>query len=187
MVLAAAFWALPRIRPCLAVALAFFAIVPGTRAQVPAEMFPAVVGGAVRDEVKDYETTAPGLGWGVQYMLSGWRIDVFIYDFQFDNIPPSIDSPMLLEQFEMSKNDIFGVYGRQTTEITEEFSVEVDNAHGFLCAEFGLLREGRQMASFLCLTSWNDNFVKFRLTTPENPSAAERTRWFMRRWAEYLW
>jgi hypothetical protein len=41
--------------------------------------------------------------------------------------------------------------------------------------------------SFLCLTSWNAKFLKFRLTTAHASGTASDARRFMKAWLPVLW
>ena len=43
------------------------------------------------------------------------------------------------------------------------------------------------MDSFLCLTGWNNKFVKFRLTTRHDPRSGGEVRRFMEAWLKILW
>ena len=61
--------------------------------------FPEKVADAKIGPARDFETSDPGLGYGVKYEKPGWAIDVFIYDLGRKSIPDDIDSDVLKKMY----------------------------------------------------------------------------------------
>src|SRR4029079_9919904 len=58
----------------------------------------------------------------------------------------------------------------------------------FQCAAFHLTRDGaKPQDGFLCVTSWNNRFVKLRLTTLSGPDTEKQARRFVAAWIPALW
>ena len=60
----------------------------------------------------------------------------------------------------------------------------------FHCASFNYLRGDNRdidVDSFLCLTSWSDKFVKFRMTGVKGSISRTNTFSFLAAWMPLLW
>jgi hypothetical protein len=153
--------------------------------------FPDRIGGAQIGPVTDFEKTDPGYGYGVRYQKPGWVIDVYIYDAGIKPVPSDLDSGALKGQLEASQGEIFELQRRGTyTNVTLKRSYTLGDGSGhprFLCADYTFARKDMgNVDSFLCLTGWNGEFVKFRLTTGERASSSREAAEFVNAWAKLL-
>jgi hypothetical protein len=58
----------------------------------------------------------------------------------------------------------------------------------FQCAAFHLTRDGaKPQDGFLCVTSWNNKFVKIRLTTLSDNNTETTARKYVAAWVPVLW
>jgi hypothetical protein len=58
----------------------------------------------------------------------------------------------------------------------------------FQCAAFHLTRDGaKPQDGFLCVTSWNNKFVKLRLTTLSDNNTETTARKYVSAWVPVLW
>jgi hypothetical protein len=176
-----AFFLLGAIANAGAAALTFFGLT-----------FPEQVAGAKIGSARDFETSDPGLGYGVKYEKPGWALDVFIYDLGRKSIPDDIDSDVLKAQIAQAQGDIFeqekkGTY--QQVKLTRSHVVNDSRGRGrLLCEDFTYVRQPEgSVDSFLCLTGWKNKFVKFRLTTRRNPRSAAEAQRFVDAWLKILW
>lgn len=154
--------------------------------------FPDRVADAQIGPTHDFETTAPGLGYGVRYQKPGWTIDVYIYDLGRKSIPDDLDSDALKAQVMQAQGDVFGQQERGNyTDVKVTASRIMKDAGGrarFLCEDFTYVRKASGgVDSYLCLTGWNDKFVKFRLTTARSQRSAAEAQRFMQGWFKVLW
>jgi hypothetical protein len=153
--------------------------------------FPEKVADAKIGPARDFETSDPGLGYGVKYEKPGWAIDVFIYDLGRKSIPDDIDSDVLKAQIAQARGDILeqekkGAY--QQVRQTRSHVVNDSRGRGrFLCEDFSYVRQPEgSVDSFLCLGGWHNKFVKFRLTTRPNPRSAAESQRFVEAWVKIL-
>ena len=99
--------------------------------------FPEQVAGAKIGSTRDFETSDPGLGYGVKYEKPGWSIDVFIYDLRRKSIPDDIGSDVLKAQIAQAQGDILeqekkGAY--KQVKLTRSHVVNDSRGRGrFLC------------------------------------------------------
>lgn len=154
--------------------------------------FPDTIAGTHIGRVTDFEKTHPGFGYGVRYDKPGWIIDVYIYDDGRGPIPTDIDAGVVQSQLKGAQDEIFNLQGRGTyTNVALKHSYVLRDAAGkarFLCADYTFGRKDMgSVDSFLCLTSWNGQFVKFRLTTGERASSAREAAAFVNAWRGVLW
>ena len=154
--------------------------------------FPERVADAKIGPARDFETSDPGLGYGVKYEKPGWAMDVFIYDLGRKSIPGDIDSEVLKAQIAQARGDILeqekkGAY--QKVKLTRSHVINDSRGRGrFLCEDFSYIRDPEgSVDSFLCLTGWKNKFVKFRLTTRPNPRSAAESQRFVEAWLKILW
>jgi hypothetical protein len=166
-------------------------------AQVPADetvtlhglTFPPAIAGAERFSLREYEKENPGLGYSVGYRWPDAVATVYIYDLKQRDIPDDPSAPAIKAQFAAASADIFraqqqGVYLK--VESRGEFSMA--DARGrarLLCADFQLTRAGGELASYLCVGGWSNNFVKFRITAQQQSQAEARR--FLQAWVDMLW
>jgi hypothetical protein len=154
--------------------------------------FPDRVGDAKIGPTRDFETTNPGLGYGVKYEKPGWAIDVFIYDLGRASIPDDPGSDVLKAQVDQAQGDVFEQQTRGAyADVKVTSSYLIKDARGqprFLCEDFSYVRQNvGNVDSFLCLTGWHDKFVKFRLTTLHGSRSPAEARRFMEGWFKVLW
>jgi hypothetical protein len=154
--------------------------------------FPDRVADAQIGPTHDFETTNPGLGYGVRYQKPGWAIDVYIYDLGRAAIPDDVESDALKGQVAQAQGDVFqqqekGNYAQVGVTGTRLMKDARGQAR-FRCEDFTYVRKNEgSVDSFLCLTGWNNKFVKFRLTTRHDPRSAAEAQRFMQGWFKVLW
>jgi hypothetical protein len=151
--------------------------------------FPEQIGGADRISVRDYERTDPGLGYSAGYRYGAWISTVYVYDLGLAQVPGDVRSPVIRQQFEQARRDIYG--RRQwgdAVAFDHEFAIsDGQNRPRLACASFAITREGRDTASFLCVGGVNDKFLKFRITGPRRSDAEAQARRFIDAWVQVLW
>ncbi len=154
--------------------------------------FPDRIADAQIGPTRDFETEHPGLGYGVRYQKPGWAIDIFIYDLGRTSIPADVGSDVLKAQLEQAQGDVFeqqrrGVYSQ--VKVTGSHTIKDKGGRDrFLCDDFSYVRQPEgSVDSFLCVTGWNNKFVKFRLTTRHAARSAAEARRFIEGWLEVLW
>jgi hypothetical protein len=155
---------------------------------------PAEVGGLTHGQPVDFETKSPGLGYSLRFAARpGWTVDVYIYDLQLRSIPGDLGSGAVKDQFARARNDIFELGRRGSYANVEEkgdFVVARDGKTRFICSTFSYLRgENRDVDvdSYLCLTSWNDKFVKIRMTAVKGVMSRADAVSFVAAWIPLLW
>lgn len=154
--------------------------------------FPDRVENAQIGETHDFESTDPGLGYAVRYDKPGWTVDIYIYNLGRSGIPSDLDSKVVKAQLAQAKGDIFALEKQGTYARVKRTGSSTLKDHAghvrFLCESFSYVNgETGKVDSFLCLTSWNDKFVKYRLTTAHGPGTAAEARRFMKAWLPVLW
>src|SRR3954452_2000995 len=185
-----------------AIPAALFALVFGAAATVPAfgiasvSVFglraPEEISGFTLNDSTNFERIRPGDGYGLDYSQSGWKLDVFIYDLKRAAIPDDVKSAIVRAEFERARADTFlaqprGIYAQ--VYLKRNFTIE-DSAKRtrFQCAAFHLTRDGaKPQDGYLCVTSWNNKFVKFRLTTLADSATETAARNYINAWVPVLW
>ena len=134
----------------------------------------------------NFERSKPGEGYSLDYSQPGWKLDVFIYDLKRGAIPEDAKSAIVRAEFERSREDVFlaqprGLYAQ--VYLRRNFTIE-DSAKRtrFQCAAFHMTRDGaKPQDGFLCVTSWNNKFIKFRMTTlsDRDTEATARITWHL--------
>jgi len=181
---------------------ALLALVFGAAATVPAfgiasvNVFglkaPEEIEGFTLNDSTNFEKIKPGDGFGLDYSQSGWKLDVFIYDLKRAAIPDDAKSAIVKAEFERARAEAFlaqprGIYAQ--VYLRRNFTI--DDAAGrtrFQCAAFHLTRDGaKPQDGFLCVTSWNNKFVKLRLTTLSDTSTEASARKYISAWVPVLW
>jgi hypothetical protein len=165
-------------------------------AQQPVSIYgltiPERVGGLTRGQTNDYESKSPGLGYSLRF---SWRpnsfVDAYIYDMQLKSIPDSLESAVMREHFIGVKEDVYELErrgGYANVRAQGEFTVGRSGGR-FVCATFSYLRgEKRDMDvdSYLCLTSWNNKFVKLRMTALKGVMSRADAESFAEAWISLL-
>jgi hypothetical protein len=181
---------------------ALFALVFGAAATVPAFGIAAVsvfglkapeeIEGFTLNDSTNFEKIRPGDGYGLDYSQSGWKLDVFIYDLKRAAIPEDAKSAIMRAEFERVRADAFlaqprGIYAQ--VYLRRNFTIE-DSAKRtrFQCAAFHLTRDGaKPQDGFLCVTTWNNKFIKFRMTTLSERDTEATARQHIAAWMPVLW
>jgi hypothetical protein len=144
-------------------------------AQQPVKVYgltiPDFIGGLARGQLNDHEAKSPGHGYSIRFpSRPGWIVDAYIYDFQLKFIPDDIESSVVREQLTRAKGGIFELGRRGSyanVQEGSEFTIGRSGRTRFVCATFSYLRGEKRdldVESYLCLTSWNNKFVKIRMT-----------------------
>lgn len=174
------------------------AAVLAASAQEPVTIYgstvPAQIDGLTRGRSSDYESKSAGLGYSLCFSgHADWTVDVYIYDFQLKSIPADLNSEEVREQFLLAQDDIFELGRRGSyanVEARGKFVVVREKDPGFHCAAFSYQRSDTRnidVDSFLCLTSWNDKFVKFRMTGLKGGISRDDAISFVTAWIPLLW
>jgi hypothetical protein len=153
---------------------------------------PEEIAGFSLNDSTNFEKIKPGDGYGLDYSQSGWKLDVYIYDLRRNAIPDDAKSAIVRAEFERSREDVFlaaprGLYAQ--VYLRRNFTIEdTGKRTRFQCAAFHLTRDGaRPQDGFLCVTSWNNKFIKFRLTTLSDKDSESAARKFVAAWIPVLW
>src|SRR5882724_2378142 len=179
-----------------------FALVFGAVATVPAfgiasvNVFglkaPEEIEGFTLNDSTNFEKIKPGDGFGLDYSQSGWKLDVFIYDLKRAAIPDDAKSAIVRAEFERARADAFlaqprGLYAQ--VYLRRNFTIDdAAKRTRFQCAAFHLTRDGaKPQDGFLCVTAWNNKFVKLRLTTIADSSTETTARNHVMAWIPVLW
>ena len=153
---------------------------------------PEEISGFTLNDSTNFEKLKPGDGYGLDYSQSGWKLDVYIYDLKRAAIPDDVKSAIVRAEFERARADTFfaqprGIYAQ--VYLKRNFTIE-DSAKRtrFQCAAFHLTRDGaKPQDGYLCVTSWNNKFVKFRLTTLADSTTEAAARNYVNAWVPVLW
>jgi hypothetical protein len=153
--------------------------------------FPARVGGFGRGSSHEFEKTRPGLGYSVKYSRRPWYADIYIYDLGRRSIPDDPQSALVKAQFEQARGDILAAQksGRYQN-VTLVSAYAISDANGrqrFNCGKFTLTRDKSENDSYLCVTSWRNKFVKFRISVPAKNGNDRLARSFIESWVAVLW
>lgn len=111
----------------------------------------------------------------MDYSQSGWKLDVFIYDLKRAAIPEDPKSAIVRAEFERARADAFLAQPRGLY------------AQVYLRRNFTIKDGAKPQDGFLCVTSWNNKFVKLRLTTLSDASAENSARKYVNDWIPVLW
>jgi len=185
-----------------AVRTAAIALVLGAAATAPAfgiasvNVFglraPEEIAGFTLNDSTNFEKIKPGDGYGLDYSQSGWKLDVFVYDLKRAAIPDDVKTAIVKAEFERSRADAFlaqprGLYAQ--VYLRRNFTIEdAAKRTRFQCAAFHLTRDGaKPQDGYLCLTAWNNKFVKFRLTTLSDNGTEAAARNYVTAWIPVLW
>ena len=140
---------------------------------------PEEIEGFTLNNSTNFEKIKPGDGFGLDYSQSGWKLDVFIYDLKRAAIPDDVKTAIVKAEFERARAEAFlaqprGLYAQ--VYLRRNFTIEdAAKRTRFQCAAFHLTRDGaKPQDGFLCVTSWNNKFVKLRLTTLSDNNTEDR-------------
>lgn len=154
---------------------------------------PDRVGSLVYARTVDFESKTPGLGYGLRFGgQPGWIVDVYLYDFGMKSIPADAESEVIRNQLAQAKGDVFELGKRGTyASVTDkgDFTVPASSKPRFICSSFSYLRGERvdiDVESYLCLSSWNDKFVKIRMTAPKGMMSRSDATSFVQAWSLLL-
>ena len=157
---------------------------------------PDRVGSLVYSRMVDFESKTPGLGYGLRFDgKPGWIVDVYLYDLGLKTIPADVESEVIRSQLAQAKGDVFELGKRGTyTNVTDkgDFAIPPTGKPRFVCSSFSYLRGERrvrvdvELESYLCLSSWNDKFVKVRMTAPRGTLSRSDATDFVQAWSELL-
>jgi hypothetical protein len=153
---------------------------------------PEEISGFSLNDSTNFEKIRPGDGYGLDYSQSGWKLDVFIYDLKRAAIPEDARSAIVRAEFERARAEAFlaqpsGIYAQ--VYLRRNFTID-DGARRarFQCASFHLTRDGaKPQDGYLCVTAWNNKFVKFRLTTLADNNTETTARKYVAAWIPVLW
>jgi hypothetical protein len=154
--------------------------------------FPAEVAGFTFRETYSFEKEKPGLGHDVTYTRPGWRADIYIYDLGRTPIPDDPRSERIRAQFEQAEGDIFNAQQRgqyKTVALRARFAVaDAKGQDRLICGTFRLRHpeDKKDSDSYLCVTGWNNKFVKFRMTAPIGGDTDATARRFLSAWVKML-
>jgi hypothetical protein len=153
---------------------------------------PEVISGFTLNDSTNFERIRPGDGFGLDYSQSGWKLDVFIYDLKRSAIPEDPKSAILRAEFERARADAFlaqpsGIYAQ--VYLRRNFTIDdTTRRTRFQCAAFHLTRDGaKPQDGYLCVTAWNNKFVKLRLTTLADNKTEMVARKYVAAWIPVLW
>ena len=181
--------------------LAVIAVLGSAAAALAQERLNSIYGLSIPDRVgslsyrqsMNYESRSPGLGYGLRFAgPPGWIVDVYLYDFGLKSIPAEADSDVIKNQLAQARGDVFELGRRGTyANVADkgDFKVPEGGNPRFICSSFSYLRGERvdiDVESYLCLSSWNDKFVKVRLTAPKGTMARSDATDFVQAWIELL-
>ena len=181
---------------------ALFALVFGAAATAPAfgiasvNVFglkaPEEIEGFTLNDSINFEKIRPGDGYGLDYSQSGWKLDVFIYDLKRAAIPDDAKSAIVRAEFERARADAFlaqprGLYAQ--VYLRRNFTIDdAGKRTRFQCSAFHLTRDGaKPQDGYLCVTAWNNKFVKLRLITLSDNNTESTARKYVAAWIPVLW
>jgi hypothetical protein len=154
---------------------------------------PDRVGSLVYRQTIDFESKAPGLGYALRFTgPPGWMVDVYLYDLRLKTIPTDAESDVIKQQLGQARGEVFELGRRGTyADVSEkgDFAVPATGKPRFICASFGYRRGERvdiDVESYLCLSSWNNKFVKIRMTAPKGSISRSDASDFASAWTELL-
>jgi len=154
---------------------------------------PDRIGGLAYKETIDFESKSPGLGYAVRFSgRPDWQVDVYLYDMQLKAISADVGSPAVKDQLAQAKGDVFalGKRGAYANVLEQgDFAIPESGKARFVCTSFSYLRGVRvdiDVASYLCLASWNNKFVKIRMTGRKGSIARSDAVNFAKEWITLL-
>ena len=189
------------MRKAVAGILTVIAVLVSTAAAFAQEKLTSVYGLSIPDRVGslvyarsvDFESKSPGLGYALRFGgQPGWLVDVYLYDLGLKTIPADAESEVIRNQLAQARGDVFELGKRGTyADVTDkgDFTVPASGKPRFVCSSFSYRRGERvdiDVESYLCLSSWNDKFVKVRMTAPKGSLTRADATSFVQAWIELL-
>jgi hypothetical protein len=154
---------------------------------------PDRVGSLVYVRSIDFESKSRGLGYALRFGgKPGWMVDVYLYDLSQRTIPADAESEVIRNQLAQARGDVFELGKRGTyADVNDkgDFTVPATGKPRFICSSFSYLRGERvdiDVESYLCLSSWNNKFVKVRMTAPKGTMSRSDATDFVQAWIEIL-
>jgi hypothetical protein len=154
---------------------------------------PDRVGSLVYARTIDFESKSRGLGYALRFGgKPGWMVDVYLYDLGQRTIPADAESEVIRNQLAQARGDVFELGKRGTyANVADkgDFTVPATGKPRFICSSFSYLRGDSvdiEVESYLCLSSWNNKFVKVRMTAPKGTMSRSDATDFVQAWIELL-
>lgn len=152
-------------------------------------VIPQEIGGFSDPEIEDIESRNAGWGYCANYNSGPYdrHMTVYAYDLGISDIPADIRADAVVSEFFRSKAEIESNVDEALHDADE--IMHVGDAPRFLCSRFSQIvpRGGKPMASNLYLGSWQNKFVKLRLSRSlidfDEPELDE----IALLWARHLW
>lgn len=153
---------------------------------------PDRVAGLPHEAPFDYEKTNPGLGYSVQFIRPGWRIDVYIYDARQASIPDDPQSAMVRGQLEEARRNVLELQQRGAysgVQVKNDYVVERNGTARFVCSALAYHhnRANADVDSYACVSAWKNKFIKIRMTAERDATTAAESRRFVEAWIDLLW
>ena len=132
--------------------------------------FPDEIAGFARDRVEDYESKAPGLGFGYHYRTTtGAFASVYVYTVGISNVPASIDHPVMGKLREQTVREIlqFAQSRSEAAQHTLQETIKVKTDSGevpVLFDGFIVNSPGGARNTFVWLWTSRGHFLKVRVT-----------------------
>jgi hypothetical protein len=180
----------------LAIGIGALLLVGSAGAQEPLRLdgltIPDRVAGLPHAAPFDYEKANPGLGYSVQFIRPGWRIDVYVYDARQTSIPENPLSAKVRRQLEEARLDILemqrrGIYS--DVEVMSDYVVAQKGKPRFVCSalSFHHKRTNLDVDSYVCVAGRNNRFIKIRMTTGRGATTSTDAQEFVDAWVALLW
>ena len=127
---------------------------------------PAVLNGLENRGMENYEKDNPGLGYSYRYEGISTKVDIYIYDLGFKDIPDGISSDIIEQSFVSAVRDVMiagdrGAY--EKVQYHEAKEVKVGNL-SFGVGRLSFNQDGIERESFVALTGVNGRIFKLRAT-----------------------
>lgn len=132
-------------------------------------VLPQELAGIPFDDITIYEQSTPGQGVAYQYHSSDTSIDISIFDGGYSQIQEGIFSEGVHHFFEDAKSQIAAVEYQgyyNITEILTDDLIDIGDQQ-FLYFNFNFDDGTAARSSHLFLSAYDGNFLKIRLTMPE--------------------
>jgi hypothetical protein len=155
--------------------------------------FPWVILGYKRAAVECNELCSPGLGYTIPYpgMIGAFgKATVYVYDFRLPEIPADLTHPIVTGHFQGILNDIAEVdahLSRQSTLVKSFTRGQLEQGTGFIGALLECQDDGIASFSACLLGTYDNKFVKLRITLPMQVGALEVIFGFVETIERILW
>lgn len=154
--------------------------------------FPPRIAGTQRGLHTNFEKEKQGYGHGVAYSAPDWTINIFIYDLGEEAITRDVASAELSGQLDAAAADIEMAQARgayRNVSALDRFEVAgLDRVPRFRCARYAMrVPDKGDVDSYVCLTSWEGKYVKFRATTDQLGESEGVLRQYLGAWIDHMW